>query len=74
MDGTTVLSTTAVGSNLGPTWHVMGAVDFDGNHKADIVWQNDSGQAAGWLMDGTNVLTASDIGSNLGPTWHLIWA
>ena len=29
--------------------------DFNGDGKADILWQNDNGQPAIWLMDGTNV-------------------
>ena len=27
--------------------------DFDGDGHSDILWQNDSGQAAVWLMNGT---------------------
>ena len=30
------------------------AGDFNGDGKADILWQNDSGMPAIWLMDGTN--------------------
>jgi len=30
-----------------------GSGDFDGDGKSDILWQNNSGQAAVWLMDGT---------------------
>ena len=29
-----------------------GVGDFNGDGKADILWQNDSGQAAVWLMNG----------------------
>ena len=36
----------------------------------DILWQNDSGQAAIWLMNGTNVAkSAATVGSN--PGFHL---
>jgi hypothetical protein len=45
--------------------------DFDGDGKADILWQNDSGQAAVWLMDGTNLAGSGLAGSNPGPTWHV---
>ena len=29
--------------------------DFNGDGKADILWQNDNGTPAVWLMDGINV-------------------
>ena len=52
--------------NPGPAWHVIGAGDFNGDGKADILWQNDNGTAAIWLMDGTNSLGGA-VGSNPGP-------
>jgi hypothetical protein len=50
------------------------AADFNGDGKADIVWQNDNGQAAIWLMDGLNPIAQSAVGGNPGPTWHAIAA
>src|SRR5262245_4093844 len=56
-----------------PTWHVKAAADFDGDGKSDIVWQNDNGAVAIWLMNG--VQTRADgqlnITQNNGPTWHV---
>ena len=49
---TTPVVQSAVGGNPGPTWHVKAAADFNGDGKADILWQNDNGQAAIWLMNG----------------------
>ena len=49
----------------------MSAGDFNGDGKADILWQNDSGQAAIWLMNGTSVLSASNVGANPGTAWHV---
>src|SRR5258707_12885673 len=37
--------------------------DFDGDGHSDILWQNDSGQAAVWLMNGTTLLTSINVGS-----------
>jgi hypothetical protein len=71
MDGLTRLSSTNVGSNLGTPWHVKGAEDFNGDGKADILWQDDSGQAAVWLMNGTTVLTTGNVGTNPGSPWHV---
>ena len=42
-----------------------------GDGKADILWQNDSGQAAIWTMDGMNLTGAGTVGPNRGPTWHV---
>ncbi|MEY9131932.1 uncharacterized protein YbdZ (MbtH family) [Bradyrhizobium diazoefficiens] len=44
--------------------------NFNGDGKADILWQNDSGLPAIWTMDGTN-LTSSAALPNVGPTWHV---
>ena len=35
----------AIGSNPGPGWHVIGAGDFNGDGDTDILWQNANGQA-----------------------------
>jgi len=71
MNGTTLLSSTNVGANLGTSWHVKTEADFNGDGKADILWQSDSGQAAVWLMNGTSVLSSANVGPNPGPTWHV---
>ena len=43
MNGTNVDRGGAVGSNPGPSWHVEGTGDFNGDGKSDILWQNDDG-------------------------------
>jgi hypothetical protein len=37
----------------------------------DILWQNDNGQAAIWLMSGVNIAFEGLAGGNPGPTWHI---
>jgi hypothetical protein len=47
--------------------------DFDGDGKADILWQNDNGTPAIWTMDGTNVVSGADVGPfNPAPAWKVI--
>ena len=46
--------------------------NFDGDVTADILWQNDNGMPAIWLMNGTSAVTVSGVGSfNPGPSWHV---
>ena len=64
MNGLTVLSNSPAGSfNPGPTWHIMATGDFNGDSKSDILWQNDDGTPAIWLMNGSTVLSNSAAGS-----------
>ena len=69
MDGTNITGGAAL-PNPGPTWHVAAAADFNGDGKADILWQNDNGTPAIWTMDGTNISGAAAL-PNPGPTWHV---
>ncbi len=58
-------------NNPGPdwsTWRVMGVGDINADGKADILWQNDSGQVQAWTMDGHRQLAATNIG-NPGSGW-----
>jgi hypothetical protein len=39
---------------------------------SDILWQNDNGTPAIWLMNGSTVLANSAVGPfNPGPSWHI---
>jgi serralysin len=50
----------------------MGTSDFNGDGRADILWQDDDGQLAAWLMSGPQVLASGTVGSNPGESWHLV--
>ena len=71
--GTTPIGAPLIGTNPGPTWHVKGTGDFNGDGHADILWQNDNGSVATWLMDaaGTTPIGGPVIGTNPGPAWHV---
>src|SRR5262249_44198294 len=69
----------AVQGNLpsnGPSWHAKAVADFDGDNKDDILWVNDSGLAAVWLMDGLQIKAGYNIAGTdaNGPSWHIIAA
>jgi len=74
MTGTTVSSIHAL-RNPGPTWHVVGDNDFNGNNADDILFQNDNGALAMWTM--TSAATGAIAGTfagtqNPGPSWHVV--
>src|SRR5205807_5755544 len=63
-----------------PAWHVIATGDFNGDGKADIIWQyNNAGNAADpangtaaiWLMNGT-APGAEAIVAAPPPAWHVI--
>jgi hypothetical protein len=38
-------------------WRIVGAGDFNGDHKTDLVWQNQStGDISVWYMNGTTLI------------------
>jgi hypothetical protein len=57
---------------VGPDWKIRGVGDVNGDGKSDIIWQNDNGTAAVWLMDGTNVISGANVGFNPGSNWHVV--
>jgi hypothetical protein len=60
--------------NPGPGWRAVGTGDFNLDGKADILWQNTSGEVAISLMDGTTVMDTYSIALNPGPSWQAFGA
>jgi hypothetical protein len=65
------------GASSGSSYVVFGRAaltsksDFDRDFSSDIVWQNNDGRAAVWLVNGTSVYDAAVVGPNPGPSWHI---
>src|SRR5262249_44720001 len=54
--------------NPGASWHAIGTSDFNGDGKADILWQNTDGLTGTWEMNGFSII-ASGTFTNPGSTW-----
>jgi len=75
--GTTITGENLVNLNPGPTWHIVGLRDMNGDNRADIVFQNDNGSAAVWedyTTIGTGVASVLSVGitPNPNPNGH-VW-
>jgi len=64
----------AVANNVSNDWHVVGTGDFNGDGRADVVWQNTSGTVTDWLgrRDGTFAGNAAQLSVNPGAQWHVV--
>jgi hypothetical protein len=81
MTGSTIAASGLVnvsGNAVAPdaNWHVVEIGDFNGDARTDILWRNDSGQVAEWLMKGTTITSSfvpSAGGTGVSPdaTWHI---
>jgi hypothetical protein len=56
--------------NPGTSWHAIGTSDFNGDGKADILWQNTDGMPQIWEMNGTNIIGSGTL-INPGSAWQL---
>jgi hypothetical protein len=43
------------------SWQIAGIGDFDGDGKSDILWRNNNGTVAEWLMNGSQITSAADV-------------
>ena len=70
MNGTNGIGSAVLGSIRVRTGRSGAPADFNGDGKADILWQNDNGTPAIWLMDGTNGIGNAVLG-NPGADWQI---
>ena len=57
--------------NGGPTGTIEGTGDFNGDGKADILWQHDNGTIGIWLMDGSTCSRRQWSAVQSRPDWHI---
>jgi len=68
-------NTVAALPTVDASWHVKGMADINGDLRADVVFQNDTGAVVVWEMGGaagTTVTSANLITLNPGPAWHIV--
>jgi len=57
--------------NAGPNSVPVGAGDYNGDSRADILLQSTDGTPTIWTMNGTTVTSTTTL-TNPGQTWHAI--
>jgi len=73
-DGTFTGNAGTFSINLGSAWHVAGTGDFNGDGRADVLFQNTDGTVTDWLgrADGSFTGNAATFSVNLGTAWHAV--
>ncbi|WP_165838961.1 beta strand repeat-containing protein [Roseicella frigidaeris] len=70
MDGLGGIGGGVVGT-VDASWSVAGSGDFDGDGRADILWQNANSAVSVWRMDGTQYLGGDTIATP-GAGWSVV--
>jgi hypothetical protein len=71
MNGTTVGSGSGGFAVVPNAWQIKGIGDFNGDSKADILWQNTDGTVAMWFMNGTTVGPGSGGFAVVPSAWQI---
>ncbi len=62
--------------SLNSSWTLAAIGDFNGDGKADLVWENSNGALAEWTMNGVAITSANSVtsqGQPVSPTgWHVL--
>ena len=82
MNGSTITSSshfTYAGAAVNPdqSWNVAGVGDFNGDGSADMLWRNNNGTLAEWLLNGSTISSSQQLtfnGSVVQPdaSWKMI--
>ncbi len=69
--GTAVFSIPVFGVVADANWQIKGIGDFNGDGRADVLWQHNSGTVVAWLMNtsGTGISSIPTIGSVPNRDW-----
>jgi hypothetical protein len=61
-------------ANPGAGWHIAGTGDFNGDHRADILWRKDDGSITNWLgqADGNITDNSSHFAAIAAAGWHIM--
>jgi hypothetical protein len=68
MNGTSVMAAAGIGVS-GANYAPIGTGDYNGDGKADILFQNTDGTPKIWTMDGTTVTAVTTL-TDPGQNWH----
>jgi len=71
------LSVGGVAVKLDASWSVAGIGDFNGDHKADVLWRNTDGSLVEWLMNGASIIgsaavTFNGVAQAPGSDWSIV--
>ena len=62
--------------SLNSSWTLAAIGDFNGDGKADLVWENSNGALAEWTMNGAAITSANSVTSQGQPVspsgWHVL--
>ena len=59
--------------NVPTNWKIIGAGDFNGDNRDDILWRSDNGAVSNWLGQANGGFAGNDANAfaNVPPNWHV---